>query len=211
MRRKAREIGPVLVLGGTGKAGRRVVARLQARNVATRVGSRFGDPPFDWDNQSTWAPALAGIRAVYLTYYPDFAVPGAAGAAKAFADLAVRRGAPRMVLLSGRGEPGAERAEEAVRETGAELTVARSAWFMQNFSEDYLRADVVSGELHLPAGDLPTPFVDTDDIADVAVAALTDDRHVGQLYELTGPRSLTHHEVAAEIAAATGRAAATPR
>jgi len=51
----------------------------------------------------------------------------------------------------------------------------------------------------------PEPFVDADDIADVAVAALTDDRHIGQLYELTGPRLLTFTQAVAEIAMAIGR------
>ena len=100
-------------------------------------------------------------------------------AAGSFAELAVRSGVPRLALLSGRGEPEAERAERAVRDTGADLTILRSTWFMQNFSEDYMVEHVLSGEIRLPAGDVPTPFLDADDIADVAVAALTDDRHVG--------------------------------
>jgi uncharacterized protein YbjT (DUF2867 family) len=197
--------GPVLVLGGTGKTGRRVVERLADRGVPVRVGSRAARPPFDWEDRSAWAPVLDGARSVYLTYYPDIALPGAVEAVAAFAELAVRKGVPRLVLLSGRGEPEAERAEDAVRETGAELTVLRSTWFMQNFSEDYMVDHVLSGEIRLPAGEVPTPFVDADDIADVAVAALTDDRHVGELYELTGPRSLTFAEVAAEIGEAAGR------
>ncbi|HYZ27522.1 MAG TPA: NmrA family NAD(P)-binding protein [Thermoleophilaceae bacterium] len=196
---------PVLVLGGTGKTGRRVVERLAGRGLPVRVGSRAGQPPFDWEDRSTWAPALDGAGSVYLTYYPDLALPGAVDAAGAFAELAVRMDVPRLVLLSGRGEPEAERAEEAVRDTGAELTVVRSTWFMQNFSEDYMVDHVLSGEIRLPAGDVPEPFVDAGDIADVAVAALTDDRHVGQLYELTGPRSLTFAEVAEEIGRAAGR------
>ena len=112
----------------------------------------------------------------------------------------MRAASRRLVLLSGRGEPEAERAEQAVRDTGAELTILRSTWFMQNFSEDYMLEHVLSGEIRLPAGDVPEPFVDADDIADVAVAALTEDRHIGQLYELTGPRSLTFAEAVAEIA-----------
>jgi uncharacterized protein YbjT (DUF2867 family) len=196
---------PMLVLGGTGKAGRRVVERLEARGLPVRVGSRSGTPPFDWEDRSTWAPALEGVGAVYLTYYPDLAVPGAVEASRTFAELAVRSGVPRLVLLSGRGEPEAERAEQAVRDTGAELTILRSTWFMQNFSEDYMLEHVRSGEIRLPAGNVPTPFIDVDDIADVAVAALTDDRHVGRLYELTGPRALTFTEAAAEIAEAAGR------
>ena len=202
---QTQERKPTLVLGGTGKTGRRVVERLEARDLPVRVGSRSGGPPFDWEDRSTWAPALDGVGSVYLTYYPDLAVPGAVEATRAFAELAAGGGVRRLVLLSGRGEPEAERAERAVRDTGAELTILRSTWFMQNFSEDYMLDHVLSGEIRLPAGDVPTPFLDADDIADIAVAALTDDRHVGQLYELTGTRSLTMAEVAAEISAAAGR------
>jgi uncharacterized protein YbjT (DUF2867 family) len=194
-----------LVLGGTGKTGRRVVERLEARGLPVRVGSRSGEPPFDWEDEATWAPALGGVGAVYLTYYPDIALPGAIEATHSFAELAIESGAPRLVLLSGRGEPLAERAEDVIRNTGAELTILRSTWFMQNLSEDYMREHVLSGEIRLPAGDVPIPFLDADDIADVAAAALTDDRHVGQLYELTGPRSLTLAQVAAEISEVVGR------
>jgi uncharacterized protein YbjT (DUF2867 family) len=199
------ETKPTLVLGGTGKTGRRVVERLEARGMPVRVGSRSGTPPFDWEDRSTWAPALDGIRAVYISYYPDLAVPGAVEVTRAFAELAMRSGVNRMALLSGRGEPEAERAEGAVRDTGADLTILRSTWFMQNFSEDYMLDHVLSGEIRLPAGDVPTPFLDIDDLADIAAEALTDDRHVGQLYELTGTRSLTMAEAAAEIASASGR------
>jgi len=196
---------PILVLGGTGKTGRRVAERLRARDLPVRIGSRSGDPRFDWEDRSTWAPALDGVGSVYLSYYPDIAVPGAVDTVRAFAELAVRTGAGRIVLLSGRGEPEAERAEQAVRATGAELTVLRSTWFMQNFSEDYMLEHVLSGEIRLPGGDVPTPFVDIDDLADIAVAALTDDRHAGRLYELTGPHSLTFDDAAAILSAASGR------
>ena len=196
---------PTLVLGGTGKTGRRVVERLTERGLPVRVGSRFGKPPFDWDDQATWAPALDGVGSVYLTYYPDLSLPGAVEATRSFAELAVRSGVPRLALLSGRGEPEAERVEQAVRDTGADLTILRSTWFMQNFSEDYMLDHVLSGEIRLPAGEVPTPFLDIDDLADIAVEALTDDRHVGELYELTGPRSLTFAEAAAEIGGAAGR------
>ena len=196
---------PTLVLGGTGKTGRRVVERLRARGLPVRVGSRSGEPRFDWEDTATWAPALDGVASVYLTYYPDIAAPGGVEAVGSFAELAVRSGVPRLALLSGRGEPEAERAEHAVRDSGADLTILRSDWFMQNFSEDYMLEHVLSGEVRLPGGGLPTPFVDADDIADVAVAALTDDRHIGELYELTGPRSLSFAQAAAEIAEAAGR------
>ena len=201
----ATETKPTLVTGGTGKTGRRAVERLTARGLPVRVGSRSRKPPFDWEVRSTWAPALEGVGTVYISYYPDIAIPGAGEKVRAFAELALERGVRRMALLSGRGEPIAEQAEEAVRDTGADLTILRSTWFMQNFSEDYMLDHVLSGDIRLPAGEVPTPFVDIDDVADIAVEALTDDRHIGELYELTGPRSLTFAEAAAEIGEAAGR------
>lgn len=196
---------PILVLGANGKTGRRVASRLRERGVAVRAGSRSGDPPFDWERRDTWAPALEGVRAVYVSYYPDLAAPGAVETTESFAELAVKRGVRRLVLLAGRGEAEAEEAEAAVRDSGAELTIVRSTWFAQNFSEDYMLEHVLSGVVALPGGETPEPFVDAEDIADVAVAALTDDRHVGELYELTGPRLLTFGEAVNEISRAAGR------
>jgi uncharacterized protein YbjT (DUF2867 family) len=201
----ANDTQETLVLGGTGKTGRRVAERLLAQGVPTRIGSRSGRPGFDWEDRSTWAPVLQGVRSAYVSYYPDLAVPGAAETVGSFAELAVQRGVRRLVLLAGRGEPDAEAAEEAVRASGAALTVVRATWFAQNFSEDYWRDSILSGEVALPAGEVPEPFVDADDIADVAVAALTDDRHIGELYELTGPRLLTFADAVDEIARATRR------
>src|ERR671911_1270782 len=147
-----------LVLGGAGKTGRRVAQQLKARGVPTRVGSRSGEPPFDWEDEATWEPALQNVGSVYVSYYPDLAVAGAVAAVRSFAELAVESGVRRLVLLSGRGEPEAERAEAAVRDSGADLTILRSTWFMQNFSEDYMLEHVLSGEIRLPAGNVPTPF-----------------------------------------------------
>jgi uncharacterized protein YbjT (DUF2867 family) len=197
--------GTVLVLGGTGKTGRRVVQRLGARGAPVRVGSRAGVPPFDWDNPGTWGPSLRHVGSVYVTYYPDVAAPGAAARVAAFADLAVRSGVPRLVLLSGRGEEEAQLTERLLQASGAEWTILRSSWFSQNFSESFLLDAVLSGEVALPVSDVPEPFVDVEDIADVAVAALTEEGHVGQCYELTGPRLLTFADAIGEIAAATGR------
>jgi uncharacterized protein YbjT (DUF2867 family) len=195
-----------LVVGGTGKTGRRVAERLAARGVPVRIGSRGAEPPFDWEREETWARALAGVHAAYVTYYPDLAVPGAADKVRAFAQAAVRGGVRRLVLLSGRGEDGALAAEQAVRESGAEWTILRATWFSQNFSEGFFADQVRTGEVALPAGEVREPFVDVEDIAEIAVEALSDDRHVGQVYELTGPRLLTFAEAIAEIGAASGRA-----
>jgi uncharacterized protein YbjT (DUF2867 family) len=194
-----------LVLGGTGKTGRRIAEQLTARNVPVRIGSRSAAIPFVWEDRATWPAALANVRAVYISYYPDLAAPGATDAIRAFVDLAMRSGARRLVLLSGRGEPEAQRCEEIVKASGADWTLLRCSWFNQNFSENYLLEPILAGEVALPAPNVGEPFVDADDIADVAVAALTDDKHIGQLYELTGPRLLTFADAIAQIAKASGR------
>jgi len=194
-----------LVLGGTGKTGRRVAELLTARGLPIRIGSRSGTPPFDWADQATWALALRNVAAVYLTYYPDLAVPGTVAAVRTFAECAVESGVRRLVLLSGRGEQAAELSEQVVRDSGAEWTILRSSFFSQNFSEGNFLEPVLSGEVALPVGSVGEPFVDADDIAEIAVAALTEEGHRGQLYELTGPRLLTFAEAVAEIARATGR------
>ena len=196
---------PTLVLGGTGKTGRRVVERLTVRGLPVRIGSRSGEPPFDWEDHATWAPALLNVGAVYLSYYPDLAIPGAVDTVRSFVELAVARGIRRLVLLSGRGEEEAQRAEQVLQDSKADWTILRCGMFSQNFSEYWLRDPVISGEVVLPVGNVGEPFVDADDIAEVAEAALTDDRHVGQLYELTGPRLLTFPEAVKEIATAVGR------
>ncbi|SFT44970.1 NAD(P)H-binding protein [Mesorhizobium sp. YR577] len=196
---------PTLILGGTGKTGSRVAQRLTARGLPVRIGSRSGQPPFDWNDDKTWKAVLDGVGAVYITYYPDIAVPGATEAVGAFARLAVESGVTRLVLLSGRGEPEAQRAEEELKASGADWTILRCAWFAQNFSESFLIDPVLAGEIALPVGDVKEPFIDADDIADAAVVALTEPGHVGQLYEMTGPRLLTFAEAAAEIGKASGR------
>jgi uncharacterized protein YbjT (DUF2867 family) len=198
-----------LVLGGTGKTGRRVAERLKARGMPTRVGSRSGEPPFDWENPDTWVSTLEGVESAYVSYYPDLAIPGAPAAVRAFAELAAQNGVQRLVLLSGRGEEEAQSAERALREVGEEAgvewTIVRCAWFMQNFDENYLLEPILGGEVALPSGNVPEPFIHADDIADVAVAALSEDGHAGEVYELTGPRLLTIEEAVGEISRATGR------
>lgn len=195
----------ILVLGGKGKTGRRVAERLTAKGQPVRIGSRFGVPPFDWEDPTTWPGTLAGVWSVYITYQPDLAFPGAADRVGAFADMAVANGVRRLVLLSGRNEPEAQRAERLVVDSGAEWTLVRSSFFSQNFSESFF-ADLVSRrEITLPAGYVAEPFVDAEDVAEIVAESLTSDRHVDRLYEVTGPRLLTMFDVAAEISEKTGR------
>jgi uncharacterized protein YbjT (DUF2867 family) len=196
---------PILIIGGAGKTGARVNSLLRARGVPTRPVSRTTAIPFDWTRSETWPAALAGVSAAYVTYQPDLAVEGASDAIAELARLAGESGLQHLVLLSGRGEPGAQRAEAALRRSGVPWTIVCASWFNQNFSEGYLLDAVRAGEIMLPAGAVPEPFVDADDIAEVVAAALTDRRHAGKLYEVTGPRALTFAEAVAEIASAAGR------
>lgn len=202
-------LSPVLVLGATGTTGRRVTGRLEQRGVSFRAASRRADPPFEWSDPSTWPAVLDGAAAVYLCYSPDLAVPGAAETVGRLAENAVAGGASRLVLLSGRGEPGAAAGEAAVRSAaetaGVDWTVVRSARFAQNFSESFLLEQVEAGTVTLPVDQVREPFVDVEDVADVVVAALLDAGHAGRVYEVTGPRLLTFAEAVAEVAAATGR------
>ncbi|MFF4324056.1 NAD(P)H-binding protein [Streptomyces sp. NPDC001568] len=209
--------GTVLVLGGTGKTGRRVVALLRELGVETRAASRSGDTPFDWSDPDTWQPALDGADAVYVVGPESSPSP-----TPAFVERAVAAGVRRLVLLSARGvdAPGHfsdavgaphRESEAAVRSSGVAWTILRPGWFAQNFSEGVFLDGVRAGELALPTGDGTASFIDADDIAAVAVAALTEDGHAGEVYELSGPRALSVADVLDEIAKVTGvRAAYVP-
>lgn len=194
-----------LVIGATGKTGRRVASLLAERGVSVRAGSRSSDIPFDWERPETWARALEGVDSAYVTYSPDLAVPAAPPAIERFATLAHERGLERLVLLSGRNEEEAQRCERIVQGVNPQWSVVRASWFAQNFSEAHFLEPLQHGVLQLPAGNVPEPFIDADDIAEVAVTALAEPGHEGQIYEVTGPRALTFAEAVAEIAAATGR------
>lgn len=191
--------GTIFVLGGTGKTGRRIVTRLQNKGISVRIGSRSVSPSFDWNHEAGWDACLQDVTAIYICYSPDLAIPGATDAIEALVHKAKQRGVQRLVLLSGRGEPEAQACEEIVQESGLEWTIIRSSWFFQNFSEGAFAEMVSGGQITLPADDTPEPFVDIDDIADVAVAALTEPGHVGELYEVTGPRLMTFKDIAAEL------------
>lgn len=179
---------------------------MTALGKAVRIASRSGSPGFDWNDPTTWSEALLrDVGSLYIAYYPDLAFPGAGDQIRGFVDVAVSRGVGRIVLLSGRGEPEVLPSEAAVQASGADYTILRAAVMAQNFSEAFLVDGVLSGNIAFPAGDVAEPFVDADDIADVAVAALTEDRHAGRIYDLTGPRLVRFAEAAAEISAALGR------
>lgn len=195
-----------LVLGGNGKTGRRVVERLVAQGRSLRIGSRSASPSFDWHDSSNWGDVLDGVSEMYVAYHPDLAVPGASEHIRKLVALAKEKAVRRIVLLSGRGEEEAQLCERIVLHCGVPATVVRCSWFNQNFTESFLHDMVLGGTIALPVSTVREPFVDAEDIADVAVAALTEDGHAGQIYEITGPRLMSFAETAQAIAAQTGRA-----
>ncbi len=195
----------ILVIGGNGKTGRKIVTRLEAQGADVRIGSRSGSPAFDWEDASTWEAAFEGVNKAYITFQPDLAVPGALDAIEGICKVAKKAQVEKLVLLSGKGEREAELCEQAVMSSGLNYTIVRASWFNQNFSESFFLDPVIAGHVALPQANVPIPFVDTDDIADVAVEALLNDEHNGNIYQLTGPRLLTFKDVVAEIAKASGR------
>lgn len=199
------KVTTVLVLGAHGKTGRRIAARLEDRGVRVRRGSRSTSPSFDWANRETWGPAVEGVDAAYVAYPQELDLSLATQRIGDFIDHARNAGVRRLVLLTGRGEEDGLDQEALLRSSGLEWTVVRSAWFAQNFTEGGFAALVDAGQFALPSGNVPEPFVDLEDLAEVAVAALLEVGHGGEVYEVTGPRGLTLQDVAAELSAATGR------
>jgi uncharacterized protein YbjT (DUF2867 family) len=196
----------ILVLGANGKTGRRVVEKLTQQGCENiRMGSRSANPPFDWENPNTWTASLAGIDSVYITFQPDLAVPSAADTIQRFTKQATLAGVQKIVLLSGRGEKEAQICEQIVMNTAAQWTIVRASWFNQNFSESFFLEPIIAGHVALPRAEALEPFADADDIADVVVQTLLEDKHNGQVYELTGPCLLTFQQAIAEISKATGR------
>ena len=190
----------ILVLGGTGKTGRRVIDRLEKLSIPVRIGSRGIAPFFDWYNEETWEATLVGIEKVYITFQPDLSVPHAAKMIQSFVHKAKSSGVQKLVLLSGRGgEKEAEQSENSVMESGLDWTIVRASWFMQNFSENFLLDSVLAGELVLPKVNVEEPFIDADDIADVVVEALMDETHSQKIYSLTGPALISFQKATSLI------------
>ncbi len=195
----------ILIIGGTGKTGSRIVNLLNEQGHNVRVGSRSATPAFDWHQPEDWTAALEGMDSIYITYQPDLAVPGALEAIEELVKQSKRAGVKRLVLLSGKGEREAQLCEQVVIHSGLRYTIVRANWFNQNFSENFLLEPVVQGVVALPMATMKIPFVDVRDIAEVAAKALTEDEHNGEIYELTGDQTYTFEEVVTEISKATGR------
>jgi len=194
-----------LILTPKGKTGRRVVERFKTSGLSFRKGSRSSKIPFDWNDESTWVKALTGISTVYVVFSPDLAVPGTTMIIKDFAEVAKECGVEHLILLSGRGEEEAQACEKIIINSGMHWTIVRSSWFAQNFSESFFMESILKGKLAIPVGDIKEPFVDIEDVADIIFAAFTDHKHLGKIYEVTGPDLLTFQDVIIKINSVTRR------
>ncbi len=192
----------IVIIGKTAKTGARVHQRLVQRGLTVRAVSR---PSFDWLNRDTWSQALSGAKSAYVCYQPDLAIPRASEDIAAFIEVAKQQGLQHIVLLSGRGEPGAELAENLLINSGLDWNVVRAAWFAQNFSESFMAEGIASGELVLPASEMAEPFVDAEDIAEVVLQCLLDNAKRNRLFEVTGPELLSFSDCVNEISRQLGR------
>jgi len=195
----------ILVIGGTGKTGRKVASKLTALGHNVRLGSRNASPKFDWDDYETWEEAMHGMDKVYITFQPDLAVPGALEAIENLTKKAKLCKVKKLVLLSGKGEREAELCEQVIIHSGIDFTIVRASWFNQNFSESFFLEPILEGFVALPQAEAKVPYVDTEDIADVVVEALLNEKHNGEIYQLTGPRLLTFKSAIQEISNAIDR------
>ncbi len=195
----------ILVIGGTGKTGRRVVEGLTQQGHHVRIGTRSSTPSFDWEDPSTYAQALRGMDRAYIVYYPDLAVPGAKAAIDVLTRAALKEGLEKLVLLSGKGEKEAEACEQIVANSGLNYTLVRASWFNQNFSEGAFLDFVLAGHVALPMPEAEIPFVDVNDIAEVVTKVLVDDSYNGETITVTGPRKMTFEEVVNAIARGIGK------
>ncbi|WP_436517074.1 NAD(P)H-binding protein [Ekhidna sp. To15] len=195
----------ILVIGATGKTGSRVVQQLKKRGIEPRLGSRNASPSFDWTDKDTWVDTLKGIEKMYVTFYPDLAVPGAQEAIESLTYLALEMGVKKIVLMSGKGETEAEACEQLIINSGLDYTIVRASWFNQNWSESFFLEPILSGQVALPVSDVPIPFVDANDIAEVATEALLNDTYNKQILEVTGPELITFKDAIDHIAKASGQ------
>ncbi|MDJ0752137.1 MAG: NmrA family NAD(P)-binding protein [Ardenticatenaceae bacterium] len=203
-----------LVIGATGKVGRRVVSLLEEQGQPVRAATRHPESYpstantqailFDYADHSTFDEAVAGATRAFVIA-PEINPSDFQALLKKAGHL------QHVVLMTAFGvqyapESPLGQAEQAVKESGIPYTILRPNWFMQNFTEGSFAEELKqTGSLSLPAADAKVSFIDVRDIASSAVAALTDKQHHHKEYDLTGGQALTHGEVVEMISKAAGR------
>ena len=203
----------ILITGGTGKTGRRLVARLREGGFACRVAARpvttaEGACRFDWTRPDTWRDVVESVSAVYLVAPAIDGDP--ARIVIDFAQLALERGVSRFVLLSASllpaGGPAMGQVHRWLQQNAPQWTVLRPSWFMQNFSEGQHLATIrEENRIYSATENGRVPFISAEDIAAAAAAALTCEAPLNRDFILTGSQLLTYDEVAERLSNATGQ------
>lgn len=205
-----------LITGGTGTTGSRVAAALTGQGMTVRTASRTPAPGthqvrFDWADPTTHGPALTGTDGIYLV--PPIGDSAPARPMVPFLERALEAGVRRFVLLSSsaitEGDPGVGEVHQAVRQLAPEWAVLRPSWFMQNFVTPghlHIQSIRTADEIVTATGQGRVAFVDADDIAAVAVRALTDERPHNAAHLITGPEALGYADVAEAVSKVSGRA-----
>ncbi len=202
-----KDIKTILVIGASGKTGSAVYNRLLKHlpNDKLKAASRSSSTQFDWNDATTWEPALQDVSHVYLTYYPDLAIEASAAHIRAFCDLAKLMTVKHITLLSGRGEPAAQTCEGILIDSGLSWNIVRASWFSQNFSDGFFKGFIDAGHIALPVKNVKEPFIDIEDIADVAVETLLNPEKQNKLFEVTGPELLSFNDIATQFTDILGR------
>jgi len=208
----------VLVIGAAGNTGRHIASRLAELGLTVRAATRGERPAdglaehvrFDWADPSSHEAALSGVDRMYLI--APAAVEDPSVLMLPFIERAVERGVRRVVLLSSsavpEGAPGLGTVHRALRERVPEWAVLQPSWFMQNFANErhHHGASLArDGLLVTATGEGRVGFVDAQDIAEVGVRALADERSHDTAHVITGPQALSHDEIAAVISQVSGR------
>jgi uncharacterized protein YbjT (DUF2867 family) len=194
-----------LILGGTGKVGRRLVDSLARAGHQARPASRHSAPHFDWNDPATWTTALAGAEGLFIVG-PGSATDWSPRLTQLLA-AAQSVDVQRAVLLSARGveflpDGAVARAEHALRCGPLPWTILRPTHFAQNFSEAmFVPRD---GVIRAPVGAGREPFIDVAEVADVASAVLASGGYDGATLPLSGPQGVSFPEAAQILTSAWG-------
>lgn len=197
--------GTILIIGAGGQTGRKVSQKLDSLGIPHKKVSRTSSFKFDWNDEDTWKGALYGTSALYLNYFPNPALPPAIKHIYKICNLAKELNVKHITLLSERGNEVAKLCESIVINSVESSTIVRASQFYQNFTEGFFNYCIENCTFALPVANIKEPFIDIDDIADVVVASLTDERHKNMIYEVTGPELLSFSDVANKFSEVLGK------